>query len=368
MNSSKIKDISSGFWIKEALSLPLRFAQVREDPSIDLELLQSLPASPNILMVASGGCTASYLAPHANSIHCVDPNPSQLVLTQLKLNLLENQSKENRLRILGHQFMDAPERSESLKKILSKYGNRLDDLGPADLVTYYGPDLAGRYERIFAQLQYHLLNVCEQIEFLIQLKSKNDREQFLNQNPELVEAIRQAFTHSMPLDLLIEFFGEAATQNRRIDFHEHFINQTLHALIHLSPNENPYLYQVLLGRYRDGFEAPWFDLEQQKVQASLNFSNRFMDEVLEVTDPESIDYLHLSNILDWLDPQRAELTLELAYKVLKPGGIVCIRQLNSTLDIPRRGQRFYWDFERAESLLAKDLSYFYRALHVGLKR
>ena len=48
----------------------------------------------------------------------------------------------------------------------------------------------------------------------------------------------------------------------------------------------------------------------------------------------SYDFVHLSNILDWLSPEEARATLDVAHAALRPGGWVLIRQLNSTLDIP----------------------------------
>ncbi len=80
------------------------------------------------------------------------------------------------------------------------------------------------------------------------------------------------------------------------------------------------------------------------------------------------DFIHLSNILDWLSPEEARTTLDLAHTALRPGGWTLIRQLNSTLDIPRLGSGFDWHTEEAESLHACDRSFFYRALHLGRKR
>ncbi len=76
----------------------------------------------------------------------------------------------------------------------------------------------------------------------------------------------------------------------------------------------------------------------------------------------------MSNILDWLSPDEAQATLELAHAALRPGGSVLIRQLNSTLDIPSCGKGFSWQTEAAQALHAGDRSYFYRALHLGRKR
>jgi S-adenosylmethionine-diacylglycerol 3-amino-3-carboxypropyl transferase len=80
------------------------------------------------------------------------------------------------------------------------------------------------------------------------------------------------------------------------------------------------------------------------------------------------DYVHLSNILDWLSPDEARHTLARAAEALRPGGYTLIRQLNSTLDIPALGPQFDWDVAGAAELHARDRSFFYRSLHLGRRR
>jgi len=60
--------------------------------------------------------------------------------------------------------------------------------------------------------------------------------------------------------------------------------------------------------------------------------------------------------------------LERTSKALRPGGWTLIRQLNSTLDIPSLGTGFEWRADLAERLHSQDRSFFYRNLHVGIKR
>jgi S-adenosylmethionine-diacylglycerol 3-amino-3-carboxypropyl transferase len=78
--------------------------------------------------------------------------------------------------------------------------------------------------------------------------------------------------------------------------------------------------------------------------------------------------IHLSNILDWLDPDSATRTLDLAARALAPDGRLVIRQLNSTLDIPALAPGLAWDAGLAARLHAGDRSFFYNGLHVGGRR
>lgn len=65
-------------WALEAAKLPLAFAQVREDPRLDVELAETLPAGAVVVMIASGGETLVQLARlPVKRIHAVDMNPAQ---------------------------------------------------------------------------------------------------------------------------------------------------------------------------------------------------------------------------------------------------------------------------------------------------
>src|SRR5262245_49421848 len=97
-------------WVLEAAPLPVAFAQVREDPLLDLWVVEQLPANASVIQIASGGCTAAFLAAKANNvarIHLVDPNPAQIALARLKLRLIQTSDPAERLSLLGHAPMPA---------------------------------------------------------------------------------------------------------------------------------------------------------------------------------------------------------------------------------------------------------------------
>src|SRR5262252_5685649 len=63
----------------------LYFAQVREDPLLEIEALAPT-ADDSLVVVGSGGCTAlSLLAAGARHVACVDLNKTQNHLVELKL-------------------------------------------------------------------------------------------------------------------------------------------------------------------------------------------------------------------------------------------------------------------------------------------
>ena len=132
-------------WVVETASLPIAFAQVREDPLLDREVIERLPGAARVLMVASGGCTAALLAasPNVTRLHLVDPNPAQLALTRLKLHLLQTATPADRLALLGHAPLPAEDRRQRGTAWLGSLGLAPDALGPVDLWAQVGPDQVG---------------------------------------------------------------------------------------------------------------------------------------------------------------------------------------------------------------------------------
>lgn len=354
-------------WVKATAELPIYFSMVREDPLLDLGIVQSYPNPINIIMIASGGCTASLLAtePKVSSLHLVDPNPSQLALCRVKFALLQH-STQYRKAILGHATMAPNQRRSNLEQLFETLQLSSDCLGPLDFVAEVGPDFAGRYERLF----YHLHEAfAEQRDSLISLLHStvvNEQSRAIEPNTPLGQALDLAFDTILDLPILVELFGAGATQNRVEPFARHFAKRTRHALTQFPAAMNPYLWLMLKNQLPPECDLPWLQAETPTSLPTITFSNGMMAEVLRQASSE-YEFVHLSNILDWLPAEEAERTLDAAWQALKPGGVVLIRQLNSTLDIPRLSSSFRWDSQQSAIMLQRDRSFFYRAIHLGRK-
>jgi S-adenosylmethionine-diacylglycerol 3-amino-3-carboxypropyl transferase len=356
-------------WIDEALRRPIAFAQVREDPRIDRWVVDLVGSNARMIMVASGGCTAAALAATANlsHLHLVDANPAQIALTRLKLRLLATCDARRRMALLGHALLDARERARRLTSELDAMNLPHHVLGPMELVADVGPDHAGRYEALFAELRRALIPAADEIAMLLNLRDPVRQAQLIAPSTGLGRALDAAFEWIMSQEILVSLFGAEATQNRMEPYSRYFAKRTREVLSRLPAATNPYLWQVLRGRFPDLAVSPWLESPIPSALPSLTWSTALMADVLGST-PREFDVVHLSNILDWLSPENARRTLDLAWAALRPGGWVVIRQLNSELDIPALGQPFVWDSPNAARLHACDRSYFYRALHLGMKR
>ncbi len=353
-------------WVENAVALPVAFAQVREDALLDQEVVNGLGAEVRLIMVASGGCTAALLAsmPQVRCLRIVDANPAQLALTKLKLRLLSEPSAEQRLQLLGHLGMPAVARRQKLKALFSEIGLAENVLGPIALVSRLGPDHVGRYERVFAALRRALASSQTELDSLLSLSKVSEQIRMAAPESPLGSRLDKALEDVMSLPNLVRLFGAEATNNPLAPFSLHFARRIRRVVADWPACDNPYLWQMLKGRYPTGSFAPWFDCAAPKPFPEIAFANASMGQALESAG-EPCDFIHLSNILDWLSPQAAARMLQLAGRALKPGGRIFIRQLNSALDIRRAGAMFEWLDKESEALHKKDRSFFYRALHLG---
>src|SRR4051812_11856368 len=131
-STSDLEDLKAApLWLRKAARWPVAFAQVREDPRLDLAVLRTVRMRPDVVMIASGGDTAACLAREPlKSLTLVDTNPAQLALCCLKLHLANALPPSRNLELLGHHAMDSGERRQQLAGLLDKLGLPHDVFGP----------------------------------------------------------------------------------------------------------------------------------------------------------------------------------------------------------------------------------------------
>lgn len=336
-------------WLRDAVALPLAFAQVREDPRLDAGCVA--PGS-RVAMIASGGDTVALLARQTlGRLVVVDMNPAQLALTRLKLRLSRECSCAEALGVLGYSPMPTAERAARL-------GDEFSALGPADVVAKVGPDFAGRYEFLFEELRRELA-----------VRGMNVRCLLESPSPVAVPPhweFDAAFENVMSLDNLVALFGTEATQNPVRPFPEHFAARSRVAFGRSAPCANPFLWQIFAGEFPLGYAWEWLASEHWSPPAvKPEFVHGRMKETLAAMEPGSLDFVHLSNILDWLSPQDGAGVLEAARRALRKGGCVLIRQLNSSLDIRGIPCGIHWLEEESRAMEQADRSFFYPQIHLG---
>lgn len=354
-------------WTHDAARLPLAFAQVREDPQVDTALLEGFGGKARVVMIASGGDTAALLAARelTASLHLVDANQAQLALTRLKLALLRQAHPSARPELLGHRPLPTGERARVLGVLRDELSLPDTVFGPPGFVADVGPDYAGRYEVLFGHLRTHLSAQRPEIAALLSLDDPAAQARLVAPDTDLRAALDRAFDDAMRLENLVALFGAEATRNPLQDFSRHFAERTYHALATLPARANPFLAQLLLDPPTDAGSPDWLPAPAPARWPEIVCTHAPMVDALRALPEAGADFVHLSNILDWLSPEAAGETLALAWRALRPRGVVVVRQLNSSLYIPPLGPRFGWQRALAAAWHARDRSFFYRALHIG---
>lgn len=345
-----------------AKSFPVLFSQVREDPHLDLKIINSIAKSKlNVLMIGSGGCTLAGLAYHSSkieSIDVIDSNSAQIDLCKLKL-FLSKKPPQSRAEILGHLPMK--DRKNQLSAIFSQLNIPTESFGNLEVVSVYGPDYVGRYEWLFRSFSNDFKET--QLGSLIKhASSLKEQKALLDQD---LSEIRTLFDHHFSLETLIELFGKEAVQNRCSSYSSHFYNRFIWSLRHQFIHQNPFLYQFAYLSYPKLTQSYFLSLPPYDP-GKISFYNQTMINHLMHSESNSYDYIHLSNILDWIDTTSIKQVLEETSRALKPAGKVLIRQLNSTITI-KNTSHISFETMHEDELIRNDLSFFYPTIYIGTK-
>jgi S-adenosylmethionine-diacylglycerol 3-amino-3-carboxypropyl transferase len=323
-------------------TLPVAFAQVREDPRLDIALARQVEARTAFL-IASGGCTLAALTALTGiqRFAALDANPAQVALARLKVAALDL-ARSDRRALFGY----APPHHSQWRGTTARYlipAEQVASIGPTRVTDSMGFDFVGRYEWLFFMLE--------------QLLPPSTRS-----NDDLAVAFAKVF-HPSRLERL---FGAAATQNTRQPFADHFLYQTSQYLNALKP-EVGFLNRFLTPSRHPVPTPLWFTAPRPNRIAPIDWIVGPAARHLALA-PNEYDLVHLSNILDWLDTAEAAALLGHASRAVRPGGAVIVRQLNSRLDIPALCDGLNWERLEGRSLMARDSSFFYSAVHIGHKR
>lgn len=353
----------------------IAFSQMREDPAIELQVIQRLHQSQGcplrVLLVASGGCTALSLlgSPAIAHIDAVDANPAQLHLVELRRQALATLPLQKQFHLLGIERLPVtdevspPDRLMLYNKLRSHlpeatrlyWDTHIDQLA-------FGVNQVGRFEQLFREVSAQFaaigLNPLEHPAAAIA-------------HPQWCPIFEAVFERCK----LANTFGEAAV-NYSMDrsFGEHFADVFAQALARFSPMTNYFLTQVWSDRYAADPEGVPLYL-QPTVQPSIHqlgterlhlHPGLFLDTLLELAKTHQFDLIQFSNISDWMPVPELYYMIESAVQCLKPGGAMIGRRLNGDHHLAAIMAKYLvvdQDFSRF--LLERDRSFFYQEVVVG---
>jgi len=326
----------------------VQFAVVREDPELEWEVLKDRPHQ-RLMMIGSGGCTALTLQSRMpdSTFVLIEPNPAQIDLLQRKVKALQDLEVSKR-----HRAFDILPEGVSF----------------AEGHVWDGLSQCGNFESLFKGLRLF-------IEEFVWPREKI--ESFFLGDGQSGEALKaEVFEHAywpVAFDLYLHdsllntMFGPDATQHAPAGSYPGYFRKLLErGLLADGARDNYFLHHLFLGHYIDRPGTLPDFITRPAPDYHFEIQNKMM---LDVQGVEDVDFVGLSNIIDWMQPDDVkELALWLGDQ-MKPGSVVMYRQLNNEADVEGMfGERFEFDTALGESLHAQDRSLFYSSVHVGTRR
>ena len=317
----------------------VQFAVVREDPMVEAELIRLTRAS-NVLLVASGGCTALTLQALFPDVHItlVDFNPAQLERVREKISALRDVDTATR--------------------------HRRFNIGTSDPK---GLNQSGNFESLFRGLREFIFDLVADEAEIRRLFEEKDR---LAEVSELLFSSKYwsvAFDLYFSDSLLNAMFGPDATQHAEAGSYPRYF-QTLfeRGLTSTAAFDNYFLHHVFLGYYIQRpsslpyyLLAPPTDYRFQMVEGTLD----------RVPELQRFDLISLSNIMDWMPLVEIVSLISYLQNEMKPGASVLYRQLNNYTDLSTYfGDSFKFNTALGVRFQEIERSLFYSSVHVGKRR
>ncbi|MFL5576594.1 MAG: DUF3419 family protein [Gemmatimonadaceae bacterium] len=348
----------------------LFFAQVREDPRLELAALRP-GGRDTVVCVSSGGCTAlSLLAAGAAHVVAVDLNPTQNHVVELKAAAVARLPAERAAAFLGGRPAAGAER-------LATYRALRDALGPAARNWWDARPRAIRRGAITAGVSERFIGAVvaavklgvhppSRVERLLACRTLGEQRALYHRewNSRRWRALFALLLNRWAFDRAYDprFFQHV----RNPGFAEHFRRLVEHALTELPVRGNYFLHQMLTGHYpvseEDDGRPPYLSAAGAAAAGAALARLTLVDggyvEYLRRCPPRSVDCFALSNVAEWMLPEEVEELFAEVVRVAAPGARLCFRNFVGWTEIPARfaGHQIVEDRAASETLSRRDRS------------
>jgi S-adenosylmethionine:diacylglycerol 3-amino-3-carboxypropyl transferase len=339
--------------ILRRISLPgarndrLFFAQVREDPLLEIEALGPL-SDARVIVVTSGGCTAlSLLAAGARQVTAVDLNSTQNHLVELKVAALQSLTLPEIMSFFGVAGGSAARRSRTYRILRPQLSQRAADYWDSHQKPLGRGALACGVSELFISAVVKAVKLfvhgSPAIERLLSLESLEQQREFFDREWNtrrwrwLFPLLINRWTFNRAFDP--EFFREVENPS----FAAHFQRLLEHALCDIPVRTNYFLHQMLTGAYPArvrGGVPPYLEQTGSEILRTRLDALELVDagyaEHLATLEESSVDAMAISNICEWLDPGSIDNLFEQIVRVAKPGARFCFRNFVGHTEVPAR--------------------------------
>jgi len=354
----------------------LFFAQVREDPLLEIDALEPGPGRV-LAIVGSGGCTAlSLLAAGAERIVAVDVNRTQHHLTELKTVALAELGPELAIGYLGGTPMAAAERlrhHDVLAELLSPaarawWSAHRRTIGNGILASGVTERFIGGVMSVVRSA----IHPPSRVRRLLACPDLDTQRRFFAEEWDS-RRWRLLFTVLLNRAVLRRTYDPAFFASvENPSFARHFEAVAAHTLTNLPVTTNYFVHQMLTGSYPTGVAGglpPYLDPSTAGSVASwpgrLTLVEGGFTDYLRSQPPGCLDGFALSNICEWLTPTQVDELFAEIVRTAAPGAPLVFRNFLGWTEVPDawRGA-VVEDRSRGEALIKADRSAVQRRIAV----
>lgn len=300
------------------------FAQIREDAEVERAHFRD---ARRILTIASGGCVAfSLLTDHVSLVEAVDLNPAQTQLVTTKARAMSALSRDEFLIACGEAPGDRA-------AIFARAGLEVNPETRERGLLHVGA--TERFYRFLGQnLRRNVLNE-EAWEALLKTESLDEQKAWLTRHTEgagwqmAMRVLLSRATHE-------HFFPPAMfAQIEEQSFGRLFLDRFTHEVTSRRVTDNPFLHQLLYGRYREDARPAYLTATgYAEAKRNLHKLKVTTASVTSLEPEHGYDALGLSNIFDWASDEDARVISAKLQEIAIPEARVVVRQMLDARAIP----------------------------------
>ena len=342
------KDLQNKFF-NSIVSNRLVYNTCWEDPRIDRQLLQ-LDRDSEVVMLSSAGCNAlDYLLDNPKRIHCVDANPSQNALLELKMSLYLNRDYSLLWNMFGKGYDDrasilyrqklAGKLSPAAVRFWDRHINYFSRKSSAG--SFYFRGTSGK----IALMVHHRIKhkgVYSKTLNLLDAKSLQEQTYYFE---EIEKQLWSAFYKWLiKRNTTMALLGVPASQRNMIDEQSEggllpFIQRSLRKVFTEQPIRDNYFWRVYLtGSYIQSccpnyLKQEYFNFYETNI-SKIKLHTTYLTDFL-INNPGSYSHFILLDHQDWMANSYPEMLRKewlLLLKNSRPGAKILFRSAGNNRD------------------------------------
>jgi len=362
-------------WLERLVFHGIVFNMSWEDPEMDRRALCVGP-DDTVLSISSAGCNPlNFLCQSPRRLVCVDGNPAQNAVLELKLAAI---------RTLDHATFFDIFAARAPQVVARVYRRRLrPELSPRARefwdrklwMAYRGLYSFGRTGLATRIIRFALRRVGldqRRTEQFFELRSLEGQRRFYERHiaPRLWGPFVEALCRSPWFIFLCGVHPrQFALVNGRHGIYDYIRERIEYVLTKVPVYENYFLSIAITGRFRDGRVPPYLRPENfatlRRNLDRVTIVNGWLGPYLETVPPGTINKFNLLDIFDWMTPEQFEATLRAVLRAAAPGARLIYRSGSYQCDPPPAVRPYLVHHaELSKQLLAIDRSGTYGSFYV----